>query len=250
MIRFSANLGFLWADLPVDAAIRTAAAHGFAAVELHWPYDAPAARVRAVLAETGLPLLGINTVRGDPGGFGLSALPGRAVDARAAVDQAIEFAEGTGAQAIHVMAGTATGPAAMEAFCATLEYACAQTDRTILIEPLNPHDAPGYFLSDTQQAVVVLDRVGAPNLKIMFDCYHIARSEGDVLGRLSALWPRIGHIQFAGMPDRGQPDQGTLDYRAVFAAIRDHGWTRPLGAEFRPQGAVEDSLDWMQTLLP
>ena len=87
-MRFSANLGFLWTELPLPAAIRAAAAAGFDAVECHWPYDVPAAEVRAALAETGLPMLAINTRRGDvaAGEMGLSALPGREAEARAAID--------------------------------------------------------------------------------------------------------------------------------------------------------------------
>jgi hydroxypyruvate isomerase len=248
VIRFSANLGYLWAEHALPDAIRAAAAAGFDAVECHWPYDTDPGRVRDALAETGLPLLALNTTRGAPGEFGLSALPGRRAEARAAIDQAIAYAEAVGAEAIHVMAGMAEGEAAQATYLGLLRHACDATDRTILIEPLNPIDAPGYFLRTTDQARAVIETVGAPNLRLMFDCYHVARTEGDVIGRLSALLPLIGHVQFAGVPDRGPPDRGSLDYRAVFAVLDRLGWTRPLGAEYRPDGATGDSLGWMQAL--
>ena len=76
-MRFSANLGFLWQDRPLPEAIHAAHAAGFDAVECHWPYDTPAQATRAALEETGLPLPGLNTVRGEPGENGLCALPGR-----------------------------------------------------------------------------------------------------------------------------------------------------------------------------
>ena len=84
-MKFSANLGFLWNDRPLPDAIHAAAAAGFDAVECHWPYDTPAAGVTAALTETGLPMLGLNTRRGNVGENGLAALPGREPDARAAI---------------------------------------------------------------------------------------------------------------------------------------------------------------------
>ena len=212
MPRFSANLGFLWADRPLPQAIKAAATAGFDAVECHWPYDTPATEVRDALSLTGLPLLGLNTLRGAGGFNGLAARPEVVTEARAAIDQAIAYADATGAGAIHVMAGKAEGAAAHQAFVENLRYACDRTGRMILIEPLNRHDAPGYFLRTTDQACDVISDADRPNLKIMFDCYHVGRTEGDVLTRLGDLLPLIGHIQFAAVPDRGPPGRGELDY--------------------------------------
>ncbi len=251
-MRFSANLGFLWADRPLPEAIRAARAAGFDAVECHWPYDFPAPEVAAALAETGLPMLGLNTRRGDVAGGenGLSALPGREDAARAAIDEALDYAGAVGAGCVHVMGGNAAGAAAHAAFVANLRYACdaaAPRGITILIEPLNRHDAPGYFLTTTDQATRIMDEVGADNIRLMFDCYHVGRTEGDVTTRLRALLPRIGHIQVASVPDRGAPDHGELDYAHVMAAIRATGWATPLGAEYRPGGDTEATLGWMRT---
>jgi 2-dehydrotetronate isomerase len=251
--RFSANLGFLWTDRSLPDAIRAAAKAGFDAVECHWPYDTPAAEVRVALEETGLPMLGLNTRRGDvaAGENGLAALPGRESEARAAIDEALAYAEAIGAACVHVMAGSAEGSDALRAFVNTLRYACDRASgakRIILIEPLNAFDAPGYFLSTTGQAAELIALVGRPNLRLMFDCYHVGRSEGDVIGRLRALRPVLGHIQFAAVPDRGAPDHGAVDYAAVFAEIAALGWDSPLGAEYHPGGPTEPTLGWMATL--
>ncbi|KIC48027.1 TIM barrel protein [Tateyamaria sp. ANG-S1] len=246
MTQFSANLGFLWADRSLPDAIRAASAAGFDAVECHWPYDTPHDDVSAALSETGLPMLGLNTVRGKPGENGLSALPGREVEARAAIDQAIAYADAVDARAIHVMAGFAQGDDARQAFEANLSYAVDRTDRVILIEPLNRHDAPGYFLQTTDQAQKIIKAVDRPNLKLMFDCYHVGRTEGDVMTRLTNLLPFIGHIQFASVPDRGPPTAGELNYKTIFAHTKALGWTAPLGAEFKPQNTNENS-DWLGT---
>jgi hydroxypyruvate isomerase len=246
--QFSANLGFLWADLPLPKAIAAAKAAGFAAVECHWPYNTPAEDTANALSETGLRMLGINTVRGKPGENGLAALPGRETDARAAIDQALTYAARIEAGMVHVMAGFASGADALAVFVANLSYAAKQAADlgiTILIEPLNRHDAPGYFLQTTDQARDIIATVGERNLKLMFDCYHIGRTEGDISTRFNDLLPIIGHVQFASVPDRGPPDHGELDYRTIFASIAATGWNAPLGAEYKFNGPTSESLGWM-----
>lgn len=250
-MRFSANLGFLWKDRPLPDAIRAAKAAGFDAVECHWPYDVPAANVLAALQETGLLMLGLNTSRGnvEAGENGLSALPGREEDACAAIDEAISYASAIGAANIHVMAGFASGEAAERTFLANLDYACRSALEhgiTILIEPLNHYDAPGYFLSTTGQALRLIETLGAPNLKLMFDCYHVQLMEGDVSNRLKKHLAHIGHIQFASVPDRGAPDHGELCYPYLFELIEKLGYDAPLGAEYKPSGSTDDSLRWMK----
>ncbi|MEP5155523.1 TIM barrel protein [Planktotalea sp.] len=250
MTKFSANLGFLWTDLPLPDAIHAAKRAGFDAVEFHWPYEVPVDDIKAALTATGLPLLGLNTRRGnvEAGENGLSALVDREEEALAAIRQSIDYASALGAGAIHVMAGNAAGPAAHEIFLRNLTAACvlaAPHDIDILIEPLNQFDAPDYFLRDSAQAQKIIEEVSASNLKLMFDCYHVGRTEGDVFARLNALLPIIGHIQFASVPERGRPDQGTLDYGVVFDEITKLGWDHPLGAEYKPGGATEETLGWM-----
>lgn len=248
-MKFSANLGFLWTELPLPDAIRAAKAAGFDAVECHWPYDFAAADVRAALDETGLSMCGLNTRRGDAGENGLAALPGREAEARAAIAEAVDYAVAVGAGAVHVMAGFASGPEARDCFAANLQYACdlaAPHRITILIEPLNRHDAPGYFLGTTDQARALIHAANRGNLRLMFDCYHVGRTEGDIVTRLADLLPLIGHIQFAAVPDRGPPDRGELDYAFIFGAIAALGWDRPLGAEYRTGGATELTLGWMR----
>lgn len=253
-MRLSANLGFLWSDRSLPDAIRAAKAARFDAVECHWPYNTEIKDISDALAETGLPMLGLNTSRGDTskGENGLSALVGREADARVAIDEALAYATALNVPNIHVMAGLAFGQAAHECFVENLTYACknaAQHGITILIEPLNKYDAPNYFLSTTEQAKKVVWDVGLPNLKLMFDCYHVQLMEGDIGHRLEALLPLIGHIQFASVPDRGTPDHGELNYAHVFQVIRELGYIAPLGAEYKPNGDTDASLGWMKTLM-
>lgn len=250
MPAFSANLGFLWTDRPLAEAIRAAKLAGFDAVECHWPYEQPLADVQAALRETGLTMLGLNTVRG-PLNAGMAALPDRVTEARAAIDQAIAYGAAIGAQNVHVMAGQTEGELAEQTYLENLRYASKQADAKgmgILIEPLNAFDMPGYFLRDTVHALELLDKLNLANVKLMFDCYHVGRMEGDVIGRFDACMPYIGHVQFAAVPDRGAPDHGEVDYAKVFAHIDRSGWTLPLGAEYKIAGNTEATLGWMQSL--
>ena len=254
-MRFSANLGFLWTELALPDAVRAAGNAGFDAVECHFPFEESPAAINDALAETGLSMLGLNTRRGKAGSddMGLAASAERIGEARAAIIEAIDYARQTATPRVHVMAGIASGESAHRCFVDNLRFACDHAlahDITVLVEPLNRHDAPGYFLNSTAQAVSIMDEVARANIRLMFDCYHVQRTEGDVSYRLQALLPRIGHIQFAGVPDRGRPDRGELDYAHVFRLLDSLGWDVPLGAEYRPGGDTAASLGWMQDLRP
>lgn len=248
--RFSANLGFLWQELSLPDAIRAAKAAGFDAVECHWPYNESVDRLKSALDETGLPMLGLNTVRGNvaAGENGLAALPGREAEAQAAIRQAMDYAMALGVPNIHVMAGKAEGDLAQATYVANLTIACelaAAQGKTILIEPLNSRDAPGYFLTTTDQALGVIREVGHVNLKLMFDCYHVQIMEGDLCRRFERLMPYIGHVQIAAVPDRGEPDQGEINYPYVLEKFDLLGWSQPIGAEYRPRSGTDNGLGWM-----
>ena len=245
-MQLSANLGFLFREHDLPNAIRAAHARGFSAVEAHWPHDTDPAAVAAALHETGLPLLAINTARGDAeaGEFGLSALPGRIPEARAAIDRAVDWAAATGCRNIHVMAGNASGAAAFDVFAANLRYAAEQAAPHgigILIEPLNPRDAPGYFLADLPTALRLVGVTG-PAVRVMFDCYHMQIVHGDLIHHARDALDAIGHVQFAAVPDRAEPDHGEVDFAWLLPALARLGYRGAFGAEYRP---VSGSFDWM-----
>lgn len=251
MIRLSANLGFLWTELPLPEAIAAAARAGFDAVELHWPYATPAAEVGAALDAAGLPVLGLNTVRGDvaAGENGLAALPGREADARAAIEQAFDYGAAIGALSVHVMAGFASGAAAQETFLANLSFAAdraAEHGMGVLIEPLNRRDAPGYFLQTATQAAALIAGLGRPEVRIMFDCYHLQIMEGDLTRLFDRVAPMVGHVQFAAVPSRAEPDEGEIAYGWLLPAIARLGYAGAFGAEYRPRAGTDAGLGWMR----
>ena len=247
MPQFSANLGFLWPDDSLADAIRAAKSAGFHAVECHFPYDEPIDAVQQSLEETGFTMLGLNTIRG-PLNAGMAALPDSVPEARAAIDQAFDYGSQIRALNVHVMAGKITGEKAEKVYLDNLKYAsdvAAKNNMSVLIEPLNPFDMPGYFLRDTTHACDLISTLQLTNVKLMFDCYHVGRTEGDVISRFKECFPYIGHIQFASVPDRGPPDRGIVDYDAIFAAIDAGGWNTPLGAEYQVNGPTENTLHWL-----
>lgn len=251
MLKFSANLGFLWTDIALPDAIFAAHGAGFDAVECHFPYSTRPADVCDALRETGLRMVGLNTSPGNVefGDFGLCALPDRVSDAQAVIEQAIDYASKVGAQNVHVMAGKIGGAEARETFIKNLNFACERAndlDITILIEPLNIFDAPGYFLNSNSTAAEIISEIGASKLKLMFDCYHAHRNGDDVIKSIKNLYPIIGHVQIAASPDRGAPDHGALDYDEVFRSLETMGHSAPIGAEYKPVGSTDDSLEWLR----
>ena len=248
MPSFSANLGFLWPNSSLAEAILAAHRSGFDAVECHFPYDEPVDEVCQALEDTGLPMLGLNTIRGSLNA-GLAALPDQVSDARRAIDQAFEYGASIGSRNVHVMAGAISGQEATSTYLDNLRYASDVAEKynmSVLIEPLNPFDMPGYFLRDTGHACELLETLELANVKLMFDIYHVGRTEGQVIERFNSCLPLIGHVQFASIPDRGPPGHGEIDFDSIFNAIDHSSWRQPLGAEYKVSGSTEDTLGWMR----
>ena len=256
MPRFSANLGFLWSELPLLERFDAAARAGFQAVELHWPYDVPAEAVRAACARNSLRLLGLNTVFGDAGKgeFGLGALAGREADFQAAIDQSIAYCRISGATSIHAMAGVVPASqrdAARKILKQNLSTAAdkaAADGLTILLETINPRDKPDYFYSKIEEAVELIGEIGRSNVQLMFDVYHVGVAEGDVLVKLRKYMPLIGHVQIAAVPSRAEPDEGEIAYRAVFDELDALGYVGWVGCEYRPRAGTDAGLGWVKKL--
>lgn len=260
MTSLSANLGFLWKELPLPDAIRAAKRAGFDAVECHFPFDVPPEATKAALEETGLPMLGLNTLRGDvaAGDFGVAAIPGREAEARGYIEQAVAFARAVGARNVHVIAGkTDGGPAAEATLRANLLHACraaAPFGIGVFIEPKNHVDIPCYHIASIEQAMETVAAVnaemGSDRLSMMFDFYHVQIQQGDVTRRFERALPAVGHVQFAAVPDRGEPDDGELDHRHVFRTIARSGYQGFAAAEYAPRAGTEAGLGWMDSLGP
>lgn len=260
MPRFAANLSLLYPELDFLDRFAAAARDGFQAVEYLFPYAWPKDVLAARLQAHGLQQVLFNAPPGDwdAGERGLACLPGREAGFRAGFEQALDYAVALHCPRLHVMAGLAplgADPAALQAtYLRNLRWAAAQAAPlgvTVLVEPINLRDMPGYFLSRQAQAHAVVAEVGAPNLKVQMDLYHCQIMEGDVAMKLRQYLPtgRIGHLQIAGVPERHEPDTGELNYPYLFALLDELGYDGWVGCEYRPQRGAQasgtsDGLGW------
>ena len=253
MPRFSANLGFLFPELPFLDRFAAAARAGFAAVEYASPYEYPAAELRSRLNDNGLEQVLINSPAGDraKGERGFACLPGRVETFRDGLRQALDYAVALDCKRIHVMAGApaADVPHDMAAavYAANLAWAGElglAAGVKLVIEPLNPRDAPGYFLRTQEQGAAIATAIGRDRLGLQFDIYHCQIAQGDVTTRLAALLPAVDHMQLADVPGRHEPGTGEIGWEFVFRRIDELGYAGWVGCEYQPLGDTVAGLAW------
>lgn len=255
MIRYTANIAFLFADRPFLDRIDAARAAGFERVECHFPYEFPVAVLRERLDRAGVRMTGLNTAPGDAarGEWGFAGMPGREAAFRETFDQALAYATALGCSVIHVMAGVvpeAERAAGRRTYVANLREAgarAADAGVTLVLEPLNTRDKPGYLVSRSDEIADILAEIDSPAVKLLFDVYHVQIMEGDILTRFARHWDRIGHVQVAAVPSRAEPDEGEVNYAAVLEALDARDWPGLVGLEYRPRGRTEDGLGWLKS---
>jgi len=256
MPRFSANLSFLYTDVPFLERFAVAGRDGFRAVEFGFAYELPPGEIAARLRANALQQVLINTPPGNGAGDrGLGAVPGREREFASGLASALDLAAALACPRIHVMAGVLADGAqrtrARATFVENLRFAADAASRRgvgLTIEPINPRDIPGYFLNTQAEAHAIREEVGAPNLSVQMDLYHAQIVEGDVSEKLKRWLPHIGHIQIAGVPGRHEPDTGEVNYRYLFALLDELGYRGWVGCEYRPRDGTSAGLKWMKTL--
>ena len=266
-LRFAVNLSILFTELPLLDRPAAASAAGFDAVEAWWPFPdpvPPAADVDAfvdALDDAGLALIGLNYFAGDmPGGErGVASWPDRTDDFRASVPVLTDIARRTGCRAFNLLYGQRRDDVdaglADETATANLAFAAdavAEFGGTILVEPLTAGENGAYPLHTSADVLAVIDRVsaahGASNLRLLLDTYHLTSNGDDLRAVIAAHADRIGHVQIADAPGRGQPGTGGIDVPAVFAALHDHGYSGYAAAEYKPVGPSADSFGWLREM--
>ena len=255
MPRFAANLSMMYTEVPFLDRFAAAAADGFDAVEYLFPYECEPANIAIPLKQHGLTQALFNLPPGNwaAGERGMACIPGREAEFAAGVEQALVYAQATGCQRLHAMAGlkpAGVDDAAMRrTYVANLKAAAerlAPLGITLLIEPINTRDMPGFYLSWQQQAHDVLAEVGAPNLKVQMDLYHCQIMEGDLSKRMEKHFAGVGHIQIAGVPDRHEPDEGEVHFPHLFDRLDALGYSGFVGCEYRPRSGTSEGLDWLR----
>ncbi len=256
MPRFAANLSMMFTEVPFPRRFEAAARAGFTAVEFLFPYDFPADDIARWLADNGLQNVLFNLPPGDwaAGERGCASLPGREQDFLSGVERALEYADRLGTPSLHAMAGLL--PAGADrgrhraVYLANLSAAAqlvGRQGRTLLIEPINPRDIPGFFLNTQAEAHAIREEVGERSLRVQMDFYHAQIVEGDLATTFTEYLDHIGHVQIAGVPARNEPDRGEVNYEYLFNLMDELNYAGWVGCEYRPAGRTEDGLGWFNT---
>ncbi len=259
MPRFAANLSMLYHEHAFLDRFGAAARDGFEAVECLFPYEYKPLELAQRLEDHGLKQVLLNAPPGNwlAGERGVACLPGRELEFKEHFKRALAYADELSCPNIHVMAGIApASPARAETarlqatYLSNLSWACSEAavhGKTVLIEPINTRDMPGYFLNFQAQAHLMVQDIASSHLKVQFDIYHCQIMEGDVGNKISQYLPtgQVGHFQMAGVPERHEPHVGELNYAYLFKLIDDVSlacaWDGFVGCEYRPQAAAEQA---------
>ena len=257
MPRFAANLTMLFTELPFLDRFDAAARAGFQAVEFLFPYAFEASDIKARLDANGLQLVLHNLPAGDwdAGERGIACHPDRVEEFRAGVERAIAYAQTLGVKQLNCLVGKA--PAGVpesvlrETLVAILRHAASRLKAAglrLLVEPINNYDIPGFYLSRTQQALDLLDEVGADNAFVQYDIYHAQRTEGELAATLQKHLARIGHVQLADNPGRNEPGTGEINYAFLFRHLDRMGYDGWVGCEYKPASTTEAGLGWLKAV--
>jgi hydroxypyruvate isomerase len=251
--KLAANISMLFTEVPLLERFGRAARAGFKGVEILFPYEHPPEALAEQAAAHGLEVALINLPTGDRdnGERGLASLPGREADFDRSLETALPYAKALGAKRVHVVAGIppkdADPNACKKTFVRNLRAAAAffaPHGVDALIEPISPHDIPGFFLTRQEDAIAYLDEAGAPNTGLQMDFYHCQIVQGDLTAHLRRNFARIRHIQISGVPDRHEPDTGEINYTHILAELDRLGYDGWVGCEYHPAGNTEAGLGW------
>lgn len=255
MLKFAANLTLMYNEHAFLDRFAAAANDGFKGVEFLFPYEFTATDLQARLRANGLEQVLFNCPPGNwsAGERGIACLPGREGEFMQGIERAVAYAEALGCARLHVMAGLVHADYERErqhdTYIRNLAYAARQAaahNITVLIEPINTRDMPGYFLTRQDEAHAICREVNVPNLKVQFDLYHCQIVEGDVSTKMRRDIAGIGHMQIAGVPERHEPDTGEPNYPHLFHLMEELGYDGWVGCEYRPKSATSEGLGWLQ----
>jgi len=255
MPRLSANLTFLFGEHDFLDRFSAARAAGFRFVEFAWAYEYDPESLRRCLADNGLNQVLINLPAGDlaAGELGLAAHPDRIDEFRQGVARAVEYARVLGIPAVNCLVGRRLADVPYEdqrrVMVENLRFAAARlaaADRIGLLEPINSLDIPGYLIDRSQDALEIMDEVGASNLKLQYDVYHMQRMEGNLVETVRGCLTRIGHIQIADNPGRRHPGTGEINFRFLMSELDRMEYSGFVGLEYFPVPDTLSSLAWIK----
>ncbi len=257
MPKFAANLTMLFTDLPFLDRFEAAARAGFRAVEYMFPYQEDTDGIARALEHLKLEQVLFNLPAGDwaAGDRGIAVDPARAEEFRHGVAQAVDLARRYRCPRLNCLVGKRLDrvPEKAQWTCLVdnIRYAAQQLNRhgiTLLIEPINTYDIPAFFLSTSVRTMQLIDEVGAGNVWLQYDVYHMQRMEGNLVHTMRRLHERIGHVQVADSPDRHEPGTGEINFPYLLRELDKVDYRGYVGLEYRPSGPTEASFAWIETM--
>lgn len=254
MSKFAANLTMLFTEVPFLERFAEARRAGFEAVEFLFPYDWPADELGRLLHEQELTQALFNMPPGNwgAGERGMAAIPGREAEFRAHLPRVRDYALALGCKKVHAMSGIIDPAHSLSAHRQTLvdnirfaaDYLAAD-GISVLLEPLNDRDVPGYFLAHQLDALALVQEIDRPNVGVQLDLYHAQIMDGDLTRLIGKLGAAIGHVQIASVPDRNEPDEGEIAYPHLFEALARAGYHDWIGCEYNPRAGTHQGLGWL-----
>lgn len=255
MPKFAANLTMMFNEVPFLDRFEAAAKAGFRYVEYLWPYEYPAKELKAKLDQYDLKQVLFNTAAGDitKGEWGVSAIPGREVDAHRDIDQALEYALALECPNVHIMAAVVPLNGDREAYKQTfinnIRYAAEKFKPygiKIMLEALSPEVKPNYLLKSQYDALEIVEMVGCDNVFVQLDYFHAQNVDGNLTRLTDQLKGKFAHVQIASVPERHEPDEGEINYQYIFDKLDQIGYDGYIGCEYKPKGLTMEGLDWFQ----
>jgi hydroxypyruvate isomerase len=248
----------LFGEVELPERFEAAAWAGFKAVEIQFPYAWDKDQLARIAQHAGVEVVLINIPAGDAekGDRGIGCLPGRVAEFREGVAEAIEYSKALGCKQMNCLAGVAPPDVneakLRETYVSNLRFAANELARhgmTLLIEPINTQTVPGFYLNKSSQALALMDEVGAANLKLQYDLFHMRIMGDDLAATIAASLARIGHMQFADVPGRHEPGTGGIDFPPLFDLVDRLGYRGWIGAEYVPLGKTGEGLAWARKYL-
>ena len=252
-MKLAVNLSMIFTEMPLIERFAQARAHGFQSVEIQFPYELSIEQIQTQLSLHNLELCLINVPVGDlmQGGNGLAGIPGMELEFHRGVEKAILYAKALNVPSVNILAGKQPLDCdllpCLKTLATNLKLACSMlSDHQIqpVFEMINGTDMPRFLVQNIAQAQDILEAIKNPNLKMQFDCYHMAMMGENVLEALQENIDNIGHIQFADCPNRHEPDTANIAYSEIFNWINTSNYKGFIAAEYKPSNSSMLSFEW------
>ncbi|PSW18293.1 hydroxypyruvate isomerase [Photobacterium sanctipauli] len=254
MPKFAANLSMLFNEFDFLDRFEAAAKAGFQGVEYLFPYAFEQQALKQKLEQNGLKQVLFNLPAGDweQGDRGIAVDPSRTEEFKSGVAMAIQYAKALECDQLNCLAGIVPEGVSTEqaeaTFVSNLRYAAGELEKAgikLIIEAINTRDIPGFFLTNTQQALAIIEQVGSRNIQVQYDIYHMQIMEGDLAQTLSNNLAQIRHVQLADNPGRHEPGTGEINYPFVLQHLDSIGYKGWVGCEYKPKSTTIEGLSWL-----